>query len=231
VGFAFEQLPISQEHSTGRKSTAKIKDMNGLLKDILKEPWIWAILVMLLILWLSSCEKIDLDYPAPLRRYTVQEGKHDFTPSPLPTPGEAKSFSGVARLHASCWYDVLGVDNDDWNKLIGVYRWSDILKTKNSFILAWRPLNKIKNRFELCLYENIAGANVPHDQAIYQVDGGQEFAFDFDEINGKYTLQVNGVLLGKQRNDIAYTVIGRVGAYFGGNRTAPWTMFLEMNTN
>jgi len=141
--------------------------MNGLLKDILKEWWVWVILVAGLILFLSSCTRDDME--PRLRKYTVQEGSHDFTPSPFPAPSNAKTFKGQARIHASCWYDVLGVDNNDWNKLAGVYRFADVVKNKNSFILAWRPLNAIKNRFELCLYENIDGANVPHDSAIYQV--------------------------------------------------------------
>jgi len=192
--------------------------------------WLFvAIVWALLILFMSSCEKIDLDYPAPLRRYTVREGSHDFTPSPLPMPVNAKSFSGSARIHASCWYDGLGVDNDDWNKLAGLYRFSDVVKFKNAFILAWRPLNKIKNRFELCLYENIEGANVPHDSAIYQVNGGELFTFEMVYTNNKYSMYVNGNLLGTQRNDITYNVIGKISAWFGGNQTAPWTMFLEMD--
>lgn len=203
--------------------------MNGILKDILKEWWVWVILVAGLILFLSSCEKTELDYPAQLRRYTVQEGSHDFTPSPLPIPGEAKTFKGSARIHASCWYNVLGVDNDDWNKLAGVYRFADVVKNKNSFILAWRPLNGIKNRFELCLYENIEGANVPHDSAIYQVNSGQLFTFELIYTNNKYSLYVDGNLLGTQRNDIKYNWIAKLSAWFGGNQTAPWTMFLEMD--
>ena len=202
--------------------------MNGLLKDIFKEPLFWAVLLMGLILYLSSCSKPD-GLEQSMRRYTVQEGDHDFTPSPLPLPGAGRSFEGTARLHASCWYDVLGVDNGDWNKLAGVYRFADVVKNKNSFILAWRPLTTINNRFELCLYENIDGANVPHDSAIYQVNGGQLFRFRLEEINGKYSMYVDNNLLGTQRNDITYNWIGRISAWFGGNQSAPWTMFLEMN--
>ena len=201
--------------------------MNGLLKDIVKEPLFWAVLLMGLILYLSSCTRDDIE--PRLRRYTVQEGDHDFTPSPLPIPGEGRTIEGAARLHASCWYDVLGVDNGDWNKLIGAYRFADVVKNKNSFILAWRPLNMIKNRFELCLYENIDGANVPHDSAIYQVNGGQLFRFRLEEVNGKYSMYVDDNLLGTQRNEVTYKWIGIVSAWFGGNQSAPWTMFLEMN--
>lgn len=197
-----------------------------------KQRFIWLLTV---IVWLTfiaymsfSCTKTDPIEPR-LRRYTAQEGSHDFTPSPLPIPSIGKTFEGTARIHASCWYDVLGSDNADWNKLAGVYRFADIVKNKNSFILAWRPLSKIKNRFELCLYENIDGANVPHDSAIYQVNGGQLFRFKLEYLKGKYSIYVDGNLLGKQQNDITYNRIGKISAWFGGNQPAPWTMWLEMD--
>jgi aromatic ring-cleaving dioxygenase len=110
-----------------------------------------------------------------------------------------------------------------------VYRFADVVKNKNSFILAWRPLNAINNRFELCLYENIDGANVPHDSAIYQVSGGQLFDFELVYTNNKYSLYVDGNLLGTQRNDVTYNWIAKISAWFGGNQSAPWTMWLEMD--
>ena len=202
--------------------------MKDLFRDILREPLFWIVVLFGLVLYLlSSCTRDDME--PRLRRYTVQEGDHDFTPSPFPIPGEGRTLEGAARLHASCWYDVLGVDNADWNKLAGVYRIADVVKNKNSFILAWRPLNAIKNRFELCLYENIDGANVPHDSAIYQVNGGQLFRFKLEETNGKYKLYVDNNLLGTQRNDVTYNWIGKISAWFGGNQSAPWTMILEMD--
>ena len=142
------------------------------MKTVKKHWWlILALIWAVAIAYLSfSCTPDDIE--PRLRKYEVTQGRHDFTPSPLPIPTNAKSVSGSARFHASCWYNSLGVDNQDWNKLAGVYRFADVVKDKNSFILAWRPLTTTPNRFELCLYENIDGANVPHDSAIYQVSGG-----------------------------------------------------------
>jgi hypothetical protein len=164
-----------------------------------------------------------------LKEYRVGFNKHDFTPSPLLLPMEARSFDGVAMFDPSCWYNSLGVDNADWNKLAGIYRYFDGFKDVNSFILAWRPDSKIPGTFELCLYENIAKANRPHESAIYKVKAGQVFNFSLDEINGKYTLYVDNNLLGTQDNPRPYKTIGKVGAYFGGNRKAPHTMYLYMN--
>ena len=202
--------------------------MNGILKDILKDWRVWVILVAGLILYLSSCTKLEGLEPVLTKR-TVQEGKSDFLPNHTFFPGEARSFDGVAKFHTSCWYDNLGKDNHDWNKLFGVYQPSDLKKNHNSFILAWRPDIKIRDVFELCLYENIQGANVPHESAIYKVKSSQLFRFTLEEINGEYSLYVDGVLLGEQRNDKLFKVVGIISAWFGGTSKAGQTMWLWMD--
>lgn len=183
---------------------------------------------LLLVLSLSTCNKADGLEPSLTKRI-VQEGKSDFLPNHSAAPGEARSFEGAAKFHASCWYDNLGSDNNDWNKLFGVYRWFDFKKNQNSFILAWRPDVKIRDVFELCLYENIAGANVPHESAIFKVKSDQFFRFTLEELNGKYTLFVDGILVDSQRNERPFKTIGIVSAWFGGNRKAPQTMWLYLD--
>lgn len=201
--------------------------MNGLLKDILKDWRVWVILVMGLILWLSSCSTPDNATPR-LRLYTARAGQHDFTPSPLPLPGEARTLEGTAKFMPSCWYDNLGEDQSDWNKLAGAYKWSDVVKNKNSVILAWRP-DPMRNVFQLCLYENIDGANRPHESAIYKVAANAGFSFWLQESSGKYALWINGMYLDDQDNGRQFGTVGKVSAWFGGNRTAPHDMSLQMD--
>lgn len=196
--------------------------MNGLLKDILKEWRLWALLVAVLILWLSSCTKPETTL------YICKAGQHDFKPSPVPFPFAAKTMTGWASLDSSCWYNDLGEDTQDWNKLAGVYRWADVVKNKNSFILAWRP-DPIRNVFQLCLYENIDGANRPHESAVYKVRAGEGFSFWLQESSGKYALWINGTYLDDQDNDRPFGTIGKISAWFGGNRTAPHDMSLQMD--
>lgn len=162
------------------------------------------------------------------KKYTVREGRHDFTPSPLPLPQKAKTVSGSAVLHASCWYNSLDVDNADFNKLCGFYHYADIIKNKNAFILAWRPDIKIRDLFELVMYENIDGRNVPKESAVYKIKAGERFTFDFVLADGKYSLYINGVLIGTQASDKQYRTVGKISAWFGGNRTAPHTMWLYL---
>jgi len=182
----------------------------------------------LVLYLLSSCTKPEPLEPTLTKR-AVQQGKSDFLPNHTWLPGEARTIEGLAKFHTSMWYDNLGADQSDWNKLIGVYRYADIYKNVNSFILAWRPDIKIRDVFELCLYENIQGANVPHESAVYKVKSSQLFKFTLEEINGKYSLYIDGVLLGEQRNDKLFKVVGIVSAWFGGTSKAGQTMWLWMD--
>lgn len=202
-----------------------------MIKEFFKDWRVWAVIALLGGLYLlSGCAKPEPLEPTLTKR-TVQQGKNDFIPNHTFLPGEARSFDGVAKFHTSCWYNTLGEDNYDWNKLIGVYNPGDLKKNHNSFILAWRPDIKIRDVFELCLYENIQGANVPHESAIFKVKADQLFKFTLEEINGRYSLYINGVLVDTQRNDKLFKVIGIVGTWFGGTSKAPWTMWLWMDIN
>ena len=190
--------------------------------------WWWIAALLIIAYLILGCSDLSGELEGG-KKYTVREGQHDFTPSPAPLPYQAKTVSGWAVLHTSCWYDNLGEDNYDWNKLAGFYRWSDIIKNKNSFQIGWRPDVKIRDVFELVLYENIDGRNVPKESAIYKVNAGQKFYFDFVCLNGKYTLYINGVLIGKQENDVKFGSVGKISAWFGGTSKAPQTMWIYMD--
>lgn len=201
-----------------------------MIKEFFKDWRVWAAIALLGGLWLlSGCDKPEPLEPSLTRR-TVQQGKSDFLPNHTLLPNEARTIDGAAKFHSSCWYNNLGVDNGDWNKLIGAYRYADGLKNKNSFILAWRP-DPLPGTFQLCLYENIAGANVPHESAIYKVKANQLFRFTLEEINGKYTLYLDGIFIDTQRNDKLFKIIGIVSTWFGGTSKAPWMMWLWMDIN
>lgn len=193
-------------------------------KEFFKDWRVWATIALLGALWLlSSCEQPDS------KTLVCKAGQHDFRPSPVPLPFAAKSLTGWAMLDSSCWYNSLGVDNQDWNKLSGVYRWVDGYKNINSFILAWRPDTLQRGLFSLILYENIAGANVPHESAVYKVRAGEGFSFWFLESGGKYTLWINGNVIGTQQNDRRYKTVAKVSAWFGGNRKAPHDMSMQLS--
>jgi hypothetical protein len=203
--------------------------MNGLFKDLLKEFWVWVILIAALIFWLSSCTKPDDTNERIPKTYTVQKEQHDFKPSPFPLPEQAKSYVVTFMLDSSCWYNSLGVDNLDWNKLFGVYKWDDYKKNKNAVMVAWRPYLTRRNAFEICLYENINNANRPHEDRIICILSNRFYAATLLEENGRYTALLNLDTLGTQQNELRYRTIGKNSAWFGGNRTAPQRMKLQMD--
>ncbi len=161
--------------------------------------------------------------------YTVKEGRHDFKPNPSFLPFPARSFSGWAILDSSCWYNNLGVDNQDWNKLWGVSNWPDFRKNKNAFILAWRPYPFNRGWFELVLYENIGGKNYPQEAQPFVVQANKPFNFRFQCWQGKYTLFVDENELGKQTAPFEFRSIGWTDSWFGGNRKAPKDMRLWLS--
>jgi hypothetical protein len=183
-------------------------------------------LYLILVLAFFGCNKPDSD---GLKTYIVRQGQHDFTPNPILIPEGAKSFTGTAMIDSSCWYNNLGEDNLDWNKLAGVFRFSGIQKNKDAFILAWRPASQ-RGYFELAKYENENfGIIQPVDSNIVKIATNTIFSFKLEFVNGRYEMFVNGVSLGKQKSNIKFQTIGKVSVYFGGNRTAPRDMFLKMN--
>ena len=194
-----------------------------MIKEFFKDWRVWAVIALLGGLWLlSGCTKSET------KLYVCKAGQHDFKPSPVPFPFGAKTMTGWASLDSSCWYNDLGVDNADWNKLAGVYRWADVVKNKNSFILAWRP-DPLRNVFQLCLYENIDGATRPHESAIYKVRAGEGFTFWLQESSGMYALWINGMYMDDQDNDTPFKTVAKVSAWFGGNGTRKYDMSLQMD--
>ena len=102
--------------------------MKDLFRGILREPLFWIMALFGLVLYLlSSCTKPEPLEPTLTKR-AVQQGKSDFLPNHTWLPGEARTIEGLAKFHTSMWYDNLGADQSDWNKLIGVYHGGLILR-------------------------------------------------------------------------------------------------------
>ena len=76
---------------------------------------------------------------------------------------------------------------------------------------------------------SFVSANVPHESAIFKVKQDQLFRFTLEELNGKYSLYIDGVLVDSQRNERKFQTIGIVSAWFGGTSKAPWTMWCWMD--
>ena len=203
--------------------------MNGLLKDILKEPWLWVILIAALIFYLSSCTPDNGTGERIPKTYVVQAGQHDFKPSPFPIPEQARTVTVTFMLDSSCYYTSLGVDNHDWNKLFGFYKWDDYKKNKNAIMIAWRPCLALRNAFQVCLYENINNLNRPQEDKIQVIQANRFYSATLLHRDGRFIAMLNVDTLGTQRNELEYRTVGKISAWFGGNRTAPNRMYLYMD--
>jgi hypothetical protein len=195
---------------------------------LLKSSWFWVVLIAFVILYLSACSKDDGTTEQIPKTYTVQKGQHDFKPSPFPLPEQAKTYVVTFMLDSSCYYTSLGIDNLDWNKLFGVYRWDDYRKNKNAAMIAWRPYLAYRNAFQVCFYENINDTNRPQEDNIQVIFANRFYGATLLERDGRYTALLNLDTIGVQRNPMRYRMIGKNSAWFGGNRTAPKRMFLKM---
>lgn len=188
----------------------------------------WAIAALVSLAAFSCGQGDELDPTPKWVEYKVRAGRHDFTPSPLPVPLSASSMEGAFALDSSCWYNNLGVDNADWNKLIGIFQYWDLRKNKNSFLIAWRPHLPQRGVFELCLYENIQGKNLAHEAAPVLVRAGHEINWRMVPKQGKYSLFLMDKPAGQQENPLQYKTVGIASAWFGGNREAPKDMKIRM---
>jgi hypothetical protein len=121
----------------------------------------------------------------------------------------------------------LGEDNADWNKLCGVYRWGDYRKNKNAVMIGWRPYLEQPGVIEICMYENVGGANRP-GKITCTVPTGTRIDFTFHELGGKYRIEVSGFTLGIQTNPMQFKSVGKIYTWFGGNQTAPQDMALKL---
>jgi len=185
-------------------------------------------LLFFLLLLFTSCSLVT-NGTTELKRYYVKKGNSDFLPNPTGGISDIASWQGSIKLDSSCWYNNLGEDNYDFNKICGFYNAFDFpFKTKNSVIVAWRP-HKIKGRFEICIYENYSlngSNNHPHEDAIVEVIQNQLFNFSFLLREGRYVFTLNDRIVCTQGNPMNYRKTIPISAWFGGTSKAPRDMSL-----
>lgn len=166
-----------------------------------------------------------------MKTYTVRKGKNDFFPAEFPTlilfgkRSPIWSFS----IEANCWYNSLGEDNHDWNKLGGLTR-AISANNVDSLIIAWRPLATEHGYFQVCIYENIGKTNQPQEDNLRVVAAGERFSVEFqpNPTSGQYdvyffrtsSMEHWGTSRFRQR----FSLFRRLGLWFGGTSKAPQEM-------
>lgn len=169
------------------------------------------------------------------KTYAVKKGKSDFFPPEFPTliTFGRSILRWTINIEANCWYDSLGTDNADWNKLCGVTR-AISANNVDSCMIAWRPLTTEPGYFEICVYENIGKDNFPHENNIRVVTAGEQFTIEFQPalrdcmydvfFHRQNSMEHWDFSNFRQR----FTLFRRIGLWFGGNQKAPQEMYIRL---
>ena len=182
----------------------------------------------------------------------VKQGQHDFKPSFFPWPRmlSEKILYFEYTLTESCWYDSLGVDNGDFNKAVGLFKYLDFAKNFNAFMLAWRPKLDEQFYFECVPYENRAKAILANEDKIIVYQAGDVIKGYFkpsltgcelylileESVNPDKELTVSLDFQYKQsvilwhKSNLTTWLYGIVDSWFGGNRYSPQDMNVELIT-
>lgn len=168
-----------------------------------------------------------------MQTFAVRKGKNDFSPPEFPTLiryGRA-DLSWTFTIEANCWYDSLGTDNLDWNKLGGITR-ATSANNVDSLLIAWRPLATEPGYFQVCIYENIGKTNDPQEDNFRVVAAGERFSVEFIPMqNGQYDIYFHRTssleYWTTSRFRKPFTLFRRIGLWFGGNQPAPQEMYIR----
>lgn len=154
---------------------------------------------------------------------TVKKGSHRFRPS-WPWLVFRKHMSYTVTFLPSCRYDI-GADQKDWNKLFGVGFFPH--HHRNSYRFAWR-YDPEYDVIQIGAYWYYEGERRSSVIGVTSING-----------NVKLTLDYNGeVTLWRIDDKVAWAIVGnwpmigyKLGAYFGGNRSAPNDIKIKISKN
>lgn len=171
-----------------------------------------------------------------MKRFSIKPGQHDFSPrDPLAfyTYNNSK-LQWQFRFNANCWYDSLGDDNADWNKLGGITA-AFSPNNVDSLLIGWRP-DPQPGYFQVCIYENIGRENRPQENRIKVISSNQFFSVTFLPLNDEFAINWQipnfpAEYWTKSNQRKPFKLWRIIGLWFGGNRTAPQEMNIEAEFN
>lgn len=157
---------------------------------------------------------------------TVKQGKSDFVPNSSIIPFCPREVNFTFYLTESCWYNTLGEDNYDFNKIGGVWESLRFKKNYNALMNAWRPKLDQYGYFEIVPYENKLGLNLPNED--------KKIIRKFDElIIGKIVTKSDGaeiyLLIDNSyilwyKSSLKGFLWSYIDSWFGGTSKAPHDM-------
>lgn len=160
-----------------------------------------------------------------MKVYTVQKGKHSFTPFELDLSFGSKFEYEFSFIYESI-YDLKDNDQLDWNKLCGVTM--SLIPNKQAAMIGWR-YNVAEDLFEVLPYINEDGNNINLEllgtYKPIKVSKSQycKASITFDKNVCTFKININGV------DQPIYSYIFKkvpklkrqINPWFGGNKSAP----------
>jgi hypothetical protein len=154
--------------------------------------------------------------------YTIPKGKHRCKPLRLGFWFGRDTFRWKVKFAPSCKYDLKSVDQFDINKLVGV----GFLPThhKDSARFGWK-YNTKTDLIELFAYCYIDGKR--QSKYICDIVSGSDISVSLQIMPSAYIFQA-GLTMVTIKHHHQKRFCYRLGAYFGGNETAPHEMKINI---
>jgi hypothetical protein len=166
-----------------------------------------------------------------LTRYTVQKGKHNFSPMMPPIPRrKVRGFAVEFIFDASCWYPPEAItppsDWHDWSKLLGVTQ-AFSANNRNSCMAVFRP-GMEPGMMRVGGYVNHPGTDIQWRE-LGHVEVGERGRIECDFHLGRAHFS-----MGDMDFSLPYEApkwVRQVGMWHGGNQPAPQWMQIEAAIN
>lgn len=187
--------------------------------------------LILLLFFISfySCNSYSQEFPGA-KEQTIEQGNHFVKTSDriVKIRWRPKVVEYDIVFSKNTNYDLKGVDQQDWNKLIGLY--FNLANTRdNTVMVGWR-YNIEEDIIEVCPYYHIDGPRVVAESPdqIVKIKRGEtlrvKIEVEYKRRKRAFTVRLsNGTLFKShhQKYDAKLVISNQINFYFGGNRTAP----------
>lgn len=190
------------------------------------------------VVFLFGCRKIDTHHDKQWKTYTIYTGDHSSTPGYFQTyTARERIDSGCAKIDTGLIYDLESNDQLDWNKLRGFRFGTGTFNgsvPKTTAIVAWR-YNPKDSVVEVAPYFNNYPSEpyvFPDSSEIVKCKLGTVVHWVRKYHRGNKRAEIiiwnDSTIVSKYRNVGRRNLYYSVGFWFGGNRTAPKNITIEI---
>jgi hypothetical protein len=160
--------------------------------------------------------------------YIIKKGDH-FS-SPRTPKALVRQVNGQVKFTAAN-YNLDGGDQFDWNKLTGI-SFNPLNPSRDAVMIGWR-WNNLTNKIQLGAYFNVKGQNIYPElnmSPIMEVSQTElvTFKIDYNQVVITSTIQNKSITIPVPQGMFkSWLTSFRIQPYFGGNRSAP--NYIEIN--